>query len=487
MNEYIKNNKVSGVYWLKSPIEALSLKIKIKPQEGIFQLPKFEEYNQPERNPISKNTTEEYIFKWQEKVFSIHEIDKYSNVHNCVTDTELSYFEKLEKTPSKGNKVFTYINEDYHLPIPFESRRENKLNILSSCFDKLNLKGDEVGRLFNDGSGSTTHLFRSNQDLSLETEQWIAMHIVYDNSEYNEESQCLFKQESILLSIYHSTAKNYLILSPDTNDIAFNPYTVDGEGIRFQYAVEVDYGGRKNGEELVMLLNKLHKKWEKKQKNLLNFTLAPLGKKRIYIAFEIVSARGFDMDNIYIEFHIKIPDNIQCNDTLQGKTHTTTALKTEDLQEWKYGHTVELELDIATGLEPPPIKVYLEAISTDWWGRHRTEGYTYLPLTLDPRGYSRYLSCTRPEELDTVEAESRRFFVGGCHLIKDLEVLDRQLQNSRYRFKSTGQIAVRWRTLACTRAVAAAGGEAGAALRAADAALRAYRRARARLAAAGGL
>lgn len=62
-------------------------------------------------------------------------------------------------------------------------------------------------------------------------------------------------------------------------------------------------------------------------------------------------------------------------------------------------------------------------ISVDWWGRHRTEGYSCLTLTLEPGEYKQSLSCSRPEELDIVEAESRRFFVGGCHLIKDIDVL----------------------------------------------------------------
>lgn len=79
--------------------------------------------------------------------------------------------------------------------------------------------------------------------------------------------------------------------------------------------------------------------------------------------------------------------------------------------------------------EPPSIKLFMEAISSDWWGRHRTEGYCYLRLPLEPGCFTKTLSCSRPEEANTVDAESRRFFLGGCHLIKDLEVLaEPQLQ-----------------------------------------------------------
>lgn len=44
--------------------------------------------------------------------------------------------------------------------------------------------------------------------------------------------------------------------------------------------------------------------------------MPPLGKKQYYVTLEILTATGFDMDNMYIEFDIKVstvsPQDEQC-------------------------------------------------------------------------------------------------------------------------------------------------------------------------------
>ncbi|CAG5050557.1 unnamed protein product [Parnassius apollo] len=136
--------------------------------------------------------------------------------------------------------------------------------------------------------------------------------------------------------------------------------------------------------------------------------------------------------------------------------------------------------------------MFFEAISTDWWGRHRTEGYCYLPLLLSSGYNTKRLSCIRPEEKNKVEADSRRFFVGGCHLIKDLEVLSKpQLQSADFTYTGTGYIDVRWSTIKQAHTIGgqdlpapADSSSASALLQGAEAVLRQYSQARAKLAAA---
>ncbi|CAG9791237.1 unnamed protein product [Diatraea saccharalis] len=143
--------------------------------------------------------------------------------------------------------------------------------------------------------------------------------------------------------------------------------------------------------------------------------------------------------------------------------------------------------------------MFFEVISTDWWGRHRTEGYSYLSLAFEPGTHDKMLSCSRPEESDRVEAESRRFFVGGCHLIKDLDVLAKpHLKDANFVYVTTGSIKVRWNVLSQSpthlghlehlgqleTSSIIPSTSASALLRGAEAVLRQYKRARARLAAA---
>lgn len=65
----------------------------------------------------------------------------------------------------------------------------------------------------------------------------------------------LIKQESVLLSMFHNTTLNYMILSPDINDLDSNPYSIDGSIlVDFKYGVGVDFGELEGSDELETLV-----------------------------------------------------------------------------------------------------------------------------------------------------------------------------------------------------------------------------------------
>ncbi|XP_047516808.1 Meckel syndrome type 1 protein homolog isoform X2 [Pieris napi] len=274
-----------------------------------------------------------------------------------------------------------------------------------------------------------------------------------------------------------------------------NPYAVESSSgyLDFEYFINVDFGKTGCGEEFEDLLNKLLKKLEKKQKHLTKFVMPPLGTRKYYISLEIESAKDFDGD-IYIEYHVKIPENIESVSLLTGRTHLNKFLINEGIRMWTFGHIVDFEVEGATGIDPLPLKIFFEVISVDRWGRHRTEGYTYFPLALIPGYFKKQLSCTRPEELNEIDAESRRFFVGGCHLIEDLEILVKpQLYATNFRFVSTGSIAVHWTVISHSHSPGCHSSEnqstvphssSSDLIQGADAVLKQYKRAKATLAAA---
>ncbi|KPI99057.1 Meckel syndrome type 1 protein [Papilio xuthus] len=262
-----------------------------------------------------------------------------------------------------------------------------------------------------------------------------------------------------------------------------NPYKIPTETCsgNFEYGVEIIFDELKSDQELFNLLNKLYTKWQKKHAQLIQFIQPSPGKEKFYVNIEILSGTNFDMDNIYIDYEIKIPEDMKCEGILNGRSHVSKATNNDML--WTYGHMIELDIEIHEDIE---------AISTDWWGRHRTEGYCYLPLTLIPGYYKEVLTCSRPEEMNKVEANTRRFFVGGCHLIKDLEVLSKpQLQNANFTYTVTGNIHLSYSIIkqANRQSTQVSGVPAGvptscALLQGAEAVLRQYSHATARLAAA---
>lgn len=152
-----------------------------------MSLPKFEDYAN-ETSSLNAETfekVEEYTFKWQEKAFSLWETQRYSEVHNCITENELAYNNILSNTESAPTKVFTYIHDDYHFPLPSNVTKRKNIFDLNSCFEKLNLS-EKIERVFVEETSSMGRLFRSEENLDVAEEQWVAMHVVFDSSDYNE-------------------------------------------------------------------------------------------------------------------------------------------------------------------------------------------------------------------------------------------------------------------------------------------------------------
>ncbi|XP_022120769.2 Meckel syndrome type 1 protein homolog isoform X2 [Pieris rapae] len=441
MYDFRKNNKSSNIYWLKCPIQHLNLTLKLKAQETITLLPQFSEHLNQSDEEDAQNLLQyqEYNFQWQEKLFSQYQVTKFGDIQNCVSETDLAFNRSIHQFNKKPQKVFTYINEEYAFPLPFEPKVYGE-GLFRSCIKRLNLEDFVKGTL---GKGESMHNFFKSEDDEACEDELSAMYIFYDNSKYDEDNNLIFQDECLLVSVYHNTKYNYIMVSPDINNES-NPYAVECSSgyLDFEYFINVDFGQACSGEELKDL----------------------------------------------------IPENIESVSLLTGRTHLNKFLMNEDIQMWTFGHIVDFEVEGATGIDPMPLKIIFEVISVDRWGRHRTEGYTYFPLALIPGYFKKQLSCTRPEELDEIDAESRRFFIGGSHLIEDLEMLvNPQLYATNFRFVSTGSVAVHWTVISHSHSPGCHSSEnqspvphtsSSDLIQGADAVLKQYKRAKATLAAA---
>lgn len=70
------------------------------------------------------------------------------------------------------------------------------------------------------------------------------------------DSQLIFKQEVSLVSIYHNTVHNYLVMMPDVNNLELNSYIVEtsaGVPWGYQYSIEIEFEDD-DAEELVTLV-----------------------------------------------------------------------------------------------------------------------------------------------------------------------------------------------------------------------------------------
>lgn len=152
-------------------------------------LPTFEDYQnksgKENLDKLAENKIIDYLFGWQEKVFSPWEVQKYSEEHNCITDAELIYYNIIKDLNYESRNVFTYVHSDCDtVPLPFDIKKvDQNIKNLTDCFDKLTLANRFCGT--ERPSASMRRLFKSEEYIE-ENEQWRIMQIILDTSKYNE-------------------------------------------------------------------------------------------------------------------------------------------------------------------------------------------------------------------------------------------------------------------------------------------------------------
>lgn len=159
--------------------------MKLKAQDQIVALPKFEDYTRDSANLDEiDNKYEEFTFRWQEKIFNEQELQYYAESRNCIQDYEIKYNEMINNQHIESSKVFTYINEDNINSLPFDvhnKKHDDNISTLTLCLEGLNIN-EKLGAR----SESNRHLFKSEENLINDRALWMSMHVVFDNSKYNE-------------------------------------------------------------------------------------------------------------------------------------------------------------------------------------------------------------------------------------------------------------------------------------------------------------
>lgn len=75
---------------------------------------------------------------------------------------------------------------------------------------------------------------------------------------YNSrDSQLLFKDECLLVSLHYNKSQNQLVVSPDINDLEYNSYDIESETgiLGFEYAVELEFEDKSTGELDMLVYN----------------------------------------------------------------------------------------------------------------------------------------------------------------------------------------------------------------------------------------
>uniref|UniRef100_I3KLC5 MKS transition zone complex subunit 1 n=1 Tax=Oreochromis niloticus TaxID=8128 RepID=I3KLC5_ORENI len=220
-----------------------------------------------------------------------------------------------------------------------------------------------------------------------------------------------------------------LIVKPDFNK-GKEPYRIVTEGERrevWRLTVE-NVSGSMKPEDKVREQN-MYKDLYIRHKEYLNslvgqdFEMPPLGILRYMMNGEIVSAQGFEYDNLYIHFFMELPNNWSSRpfQSMSGVTQTcrTKTLGKENVAFFSYPFNFEAFYMTEKESDLPQWPVlYFKVLSLDSWQRYRTEGYGYLLFPAMPGKHTMTCHTWRPLQMGTVSA-LRRFFIGGSPELED--------------------------------------------------------------------
>ncbi|KAK7925106.1 hypothetical protein WMY93_007416 [Mugilogobius chulae] len=231
------------------------------------------------------------------------------------------------------------------------------------------------------------------------------------------------KNECLLLTI-KTDGSGTVIVKPDFNK-GKEPYRIVTEGDKKEvWCLRLEnVSGAMVKEDQDKELH-MYKDLYVRHKEYLNslvgpdFEMPPPGTLRYVMNGEIVSAKGFEYDNLYIHFFMELPSNWSSLPfhPLSGVTQTcrTKAVGNEDVAFFSFPFNFEafyMSEKESEGIPQWPV-LYFKVLSLDFWQRYRTEGYGYLLFPAIPGKHTVTCHTWRPLQTGTVSA-LRRFFIGG--------------------------------------------------------------------------
>ncbi|KXJ29494.1 Meckel syndrome type 1 protein [Exaiptasia diaphana] len=170
---------------------------------------------------------------------------------------------------------------------------------------------------------------------------------------------------------------------------------------------------------------------------------------------EIVSAKGFDYDGLYIHFFLELPQEwtSDCGPYLSGVTQTcfTKCSGKDNVAYFSFPFDFSLiykEKEESDDFIRWPV-LFIEVLSLDSWERHRTEGYGMITIPNQPGIHEITVNTWRPIGNGTVP-ELRRFFIGGSPELEDptypqqpVATEEKVLSKFYFRTVTSGSVTIR--------------------------------------------
>ncbi|KAM9440853.1 tectonic-like complex member MKS1 isoform 2-T2 [Clarias gariepinus] len=411
------------------------LKQQHQPERGIFEL-----------NPLISQTQsadeEELMVGWQEKLFSQYEVDLYQTESVCQTPLEKQYHAEIvemERCKRRQNRrIFTYTDFDR-----FTNWEEQAQSLLTPAQGRPTFLAERMANIRHrrqDRRPADSNIPKARLVVWEPSREFVksshivntvmqTMHIMADLGPPGGHG---LKENEYVLCTIKANSNGVLVMKPDFNN-GKGPYRLETEGEKREvWRLYLENASIPISAEEKQREQRMYKDLYMRHNDYLSslvgqdFEMPPPGFLRLMVNGEIVSAQGYEYDNLYIHFILELPNNWSSvpSQSLSGVTQTcrTRSVGKENVAFFSYPFSFESffrkEDDSEESLPQWPV-LYFRVLSLDYWQRYRTEGYGHLVMPSTPG--SRRVTCHtwRPLQTGTV-AELRRFFIGGAPELEDI-------------------------------------------------------------------
>lgn len=269
---------------------------------------------------------EEVVIGWQEKLFSQFEVDLYQNESACQSPLDHQYRQEVLKLENSGGRknrrIFTYTDSDRYTDLEEYCQKittaasevpsflvERMANVRRRRQDRRGMEGSKLKSRIITWEPSEDFVRNSHAiNTPLQT-----MYIMADLGPYGKLG---YKTYEHVLCVLKVDSNGVITVKPDFTGLK-GPYRIETEGEKqehtsaWKYTIDnVSSLAQPEEEEREQRVFKdLYGRHKEYLSSLVgtDFEMTDPGVLRLFVNGEVVSAQGFEYDNLYIHFFVELP------------------------------------------------------------------------------------------------------------------------------------------------------------------------------------
>ncbi|CAJ0928365.1 unnamed protein product [Ranitomeya imitator] len=422
-------------------------------------------------NPVESNAACAHILGKKMYYMAVFEYELYKNESACCTPLDRQYHQDILSSERRGGRkntrIFTYTDYDRYTNLEEHCQSVTTSEHETPTFlaDRMaNVRRRRQDKRSMDGVGIRSRLVTWKP-----SEEFVKMnHIIntpvqtmYIMADLGPIGKLGLKENEHVLCTIRVDSNGVITLKPDVTGTK-GPYRLEVETHkrelwRFSVQHVSESVQQEEQEREEILYRDLYGRHKEYLNNLVgsDFEMPPTGALRLFINGEIVSAHGYEYDNLYVHFFMELPKHWSSPafQELSGVTQSCRSKADERENVAHFCHPFSFEIFLSEEVESEDLPqwpvLYFEVLSLDFWQRYRVEGYGSVVLPQTPGMHNITAQTWRPVEQGTV-SELRRFFIGGSPELEDMTYAKipgtfqgERLSRFGFRTETTGRVVFR--------------------------------------------